>query len=322
MTEPPQFSFSKDEVLYVDNTMFNGVPGQWRAWKLDGEGHRQQCGIIPSKYKVEEELLLRRGAGDPSESRSTATARRSFFRRKKHQRGSSGSSGLGTSRDSKELASFCNLSPGWYSDSGSLHEDLSQASYQRVERLQYPEFRPVIVLGPLAECVADKLVQDFPDKFTRASTESRRCSQAQLDRELAEGLILEYRRRGSTYECITISAVRSVSQTRLHCMLDGSITMVERLHRHHIYPVVLLIKFKSTKQIREVKDARYSIDKLSGKAAKEMFEHGQKLELEYRHLVTAVVSAGANVAHICAQVKVAVDAEHRKSQWVPTATVH
>lgn len=105
-------------------------------------------------------------------------------------------------------------------------------------------------------------------------------------------------------------------------MLDGSITMVERLHRHHIYPVVLLIKFKSTKQIREVKDARYSIDKLSGKAAKEMFEHGHKLELEYRHLVSAVVSAGANVAHICAQVKAAVDAEHRKSQWIPTAALH
>ncbi|VEN36831.1 unnamed protein product [Callosobruchus maculatus] len=100
-------------------------------------------------------------------------------------------------------------------------------------------------------------------------------------------------------------------------MLDGSITMVERLQRHHIYPMVLLIKFKSTKQIREVKDARYSLDKLSGKAAKEMFEHGHKLEAEYRHLVTAIVSAGANIAHICAQVKAAVDSEHRKSQWVP-----
>lgn len=67
---------------------------------------------------------------------------------------------------------------------------------------------------------------------------------------------------------------------------------------------------------------RYSLDKLSGKAAKEMFEHGHKLEAEYRHLVTAVVSAGANVAHVCAQVKAAVDAEHRKSQWVPAATLH
>lgn len=66
--------------------------------------------------------------------------------------------------------------------SGSLHEDLSQVSYQRVERLQYPEFRPVLVLGPLAECVADKLVTDFPEKFQRAVTDTRRCNQAQLDR--------------------------------------------------------------------------------------------------------------------------------------------
>ncbi|KAJ8978070.1 hypothetical protein NQ317_000628 [Molorchus minor] len=36
--------------------------------------------------------------------------------------------------------------------SGSLHEDLSQASYQRVERLQYPEFRPVLILGPSRMC--------------------------------------------------------------------------------------------------------------------------------------------------------------------------
>ncbi|KAJ8915027.1 hypothetical protein NQ315_016002 [Exocentrus adspersus] len=310
MTEPPQLSFAKDDVLYVDNTMFNGVPGQWRAWKLDADGLRQQCGVIPSKYKIEEELLLRRGAGDAVEGRTTATARRSFFRRKKHQRGGSGSSGLGSSsRDSKELAS-------------SLHEDLSQASYQRVERLQFPEFRPVLVLGPLAECVADKLVSEFPEKFKRAATDTRRCPQSQLDRELADGLILEYRRRGSCYECITVAAVRGVIQSHLHCMLDGSITMVERLHRHHIYPVVLLIKFKSTKQIREVKDARYSLDKLSGKAAKEMFEHGHKLEAEYRHLVTAIVSAGANVAHLSTQVKAAVDAEHRKSQWVPAASLH
>lgn len=67
-------------------------------------------------------MLLRRGGGDALEGRTAATARRSFFRRKKHQRGGSGSSGLGSagSRDSKELASFCNLSPGWYSDSGKL----------------------------------------------------------------------------------------------------------------------------------------------------------------------------------------------------------
>lgn len=48
-----------------------------------------------------------------------------------------------------------------------------------------------------------------------------------------------------------------------------------------------------------------------------MFDHGQKLEAEYRHLITAVLTAGANVAHVCAQVKAAVDLEHSRSQWVP-----
>lgn len=135
-------------------------------------------------------------------------------------------------------------------------------------------------------------------------------------------------------------------------MLDISMSSVEKLHQHQIYPIVLLIKFKSTKQIKEVKDTRYTLDKLSGKAAKEMFEHGQKLELEYRHQITgeslvdssrgntavvvssrrvpcfvgrtgelvgfsAVIPAGVNIAYMCTQVKAAIEAEHNKSQWVP-----
>lgn len=46
-----QLRFRKDSVLYIDNTMFNGVPGHWRAWLIDEDSHRQQCGIIPSKFK-------------------------------------------------------------------------------------------------------------------------------------------------------------------------------------------------------------------------------------------------------------------------------
>lgn len=85
-----------------------------------------QLPIFKIINRVEEELLLRRSSGD-LEGRGSTSARRSFFRRKKHQRSGS--------RDSKELASFCNVSSGWYSDNGTLHEDLSLCSYQRVERL-------------------------------------------------------------------------------------------------------------------------------------------------------------------------------------------
>lgn len=46
-----QLKFNKDDILYVDNTMFNGTPGHWRAWLVDQTGRRQTCGIIPSKFK-------------------------------------------------------------------------------------------------------------------------------------------------------------------------------------------------------------------------------------------------------------------------------
>lgn len=63
--------------------------------------------------------------GDSASKRTLA--RRSFFRRKKHQRSSS--------RDSKDLSSFSSTQLSWFSDSGILGEDGTLASYQRVERL-------------------------------------------------------------------------------------------------------------------------------------------------------------------------------------------
>lgn len=83
--------------------------------------------------RVEEELRLLSditgdgGASDATTRRGSTSARRSFFRRKKHPRSSS--------RDSKEVASFSNTQLSWFSDSGMLSEEGTMLSYQRVERL-------------------------------------------------------------------------------------------------------------------------------------------------------------------------------------------
>ena len=85
---------------------------------------------------------------------------------------------------------------------------------------------------------------------------------------------------------------------------------VDRLHMNQVYPIVLLIKFKSVKQIKEVKDSHrwsglgpatgagssgvglhaglpgHGSDKISQKDAKTIFEHAQKLEAEYKHLIS------------------------------------
>ncbi len=42
---------------------------------------------------------------------------------------------------------------------------------------------------------------------------------------------------------------------RQHCVLDIHVGSVERLYQNQIYPIVLLIKFKSVKQIKEVRSS-------------------------------------------------------------------
>ncbi|XP_036145401.1 disks large homolog 5 isoform X2 [Monomorium pharaonis] len=310
-----QLRFSKDDILYVDNTMFNGTPGHWRAWIVDQTGRRQTCGIIPSKFKVEEELLLRRSLGDLEQDtgkRSDTRARRSFFRRKKQQQRSS------SSRDScKELSHLTGVNLGWYSDSGTLNEDTLPASYQRVERLDYPTLRPVLIIGPLSECVVTKLLQEYPGQFTRCLAEAMHCSQSTLEQGLRDSLYVDYRKKGSYFECTTVQAVKDICEKNTHCILDVSMASIERLHRHQIYPIVLLLKFKDRTQIKEVKDSRYPSDKISTKAAKEMFEQALKIEAEYKHYISAVIPAGVSVAYICTQVKASVDEEQSKALWIP-----
>ncbi|XP_070522661.1 disks large homolog 5 isoform X5 [Cardiocondyla obscurior] len=310
-----QLRFSKDDILYVDNTMFNGTPGHWRAWIVDQTGRRQTCGIIPSKFKVEEELLLRRSLGDLEQDtgkRSNTSARRSFFRRKKQQQRSS------SSRDScKEISHLTGVNLGWYSDSGTLNEDTLPASYQRVERLDYPTLRPVMIVGPLSECVVTKLLQEFSGQFTRCLAEAMHCSQSTLEQGLRDALYVDYRKKGSYFECTTVQAVKDLCEKNTHCILDVSMASIERLHRHQIYPIVLLLKFKDRTQIKEVKDSRYPSDKISTKAAKEMFEQALKIEAEYKQYISAVIPAGVNVAYICTQVKASVDDEQSKALWIP-----
>ncbi|XP_020294880.1 disks large homolog 5-like isoform X3 [Pseudomyrmex gracilis] len=309
-----QLRFNKDDILYVDNTMFNGTPGHWRAWIVDQTGRRQTCGIIPSKYKVEEELLLRRSLGDLEQDtgrRSNTSARRSFFRRKKQQQRSS------SSRDSKELSHLTGVNLGWYSDSGTLNEDSLPASYQRVERLDYPTLRPVLIIGPLSESVVTRLLQEYPKQFTRCLVEAMHCSQSTLEQGLRDMLYVDYRKKGSYFECTTVQAVKDGCDKNTHCILDVSIASIERLHKHQIYPIVLLLKFKDRAQIKEVKDSRYPSDKIGTKAAKEMFEQALKIEAEYKHYISAIIPAGVNIAYICTQVKASVDEEQSKALWVP-----
>ncbi|KRJ97569.1 disks large homolog 5 isoform X2 [Drosophila yakuba] len=304
--------FVKDEVLYVDNTVFNGTFGLWRAWKLDAMGHRKECGIIPSQMKVEEELR----SGEVVECdtgtarRGSTSARRSFFRRKKNQRSSS--------RDSTEIASFSNTQLSFFPDLGLLNDDGGALSYQRVELLDSPIRRPVLIIGPLSECLMVRLTIDFSNLFKLCEVTAMDCSQEAMEEGLKENIFVDYRRRDNKFECTTVEAISNACKNdRRHCILDVSISAVERLQRLQIYPIVLLLRFKSAKQIRDIRD--FGTDKISAKAAKEMYERAMKLETDYKQYISAVIP-GVSIKHMCTQIKDAVDKEQDKLLWVPVSS--
>ncbi|RUS73670.1 hypothetical protein EGW08_018576, partial [Elysia chlorotica] len=175
-------AFRRDDVLYVEDSLYRGQLGSWFAWLLDPQGNKLHAGVVPSRIRLEDELVLRRTHSESwslheaddlkgSSRRSSASARRSFFRRKRHHRNSS--------RDSQEFGnSFSDASLN--SDSVPILDD-SKLGYTQVEKISLNAVRPVVLLAPLADALMKKLVSESPDKYRECETVAMRTSPATME---------------------------------------------------------------------------------------------------------------------------------------------
>lgn len=68
--------------------------------------------------------------------------------------------------------------------------------------------RPVVIVGPLADCVTEKLLTDFPEKFNRCIPEIQYNSQTFMEKCLSDNILIDYRKKGNAFECITIAALK------------------------------------------------------------------------------------------------------------------
>ena len=73
--------------------------------------------------------------------------------------------------------------------------------------------------------------------------------------------------------------------------------------------------------VSKVKDPRYHAEKITQKDAKNIYEHTLKLEGEYKHLLSDIVPAGANLMLITHQIQTKIDQEQNKTLWVPSGTI-
>ncbi|XP_066534786.1 disks large homolog 5a isoform X2 [Hoplias malabaricus] len=303
-------SFKKDDILYVEDTLPNGNFGTWMAWQLDENAQKMQRGQIPSKYMMDQEFYRRHSMTElkdeaGSSKTLSAAARRSFFRRKqKHKRSSS--------KDGKDLLALDAIS----TDSIPFLEDCVSLAYQRVQRVDCTSPRPVLILGPLVDPIKDMLVKESPGKFSRCVLEVMKASQQAIERGVKDCLFIDYKRRSGHFDVTTVASIKEITEKDCHCLLDIAPHAIERLHSVHIYPIVIFIRYKNAKQIKELKDPVYLRDKVSQKHSKEQFELAQKIEQEYSKFFTGIVQGGT-LPYICTQIVTIVDQEQSKVLWTP-----
>jgi discs large protein 5 len=204
--------FRRGDILFVDNTLYNGEMGLWRAWLLDQQTDKVECGIIPNRYRAEEEVLaLQQSNGDLMDSLDPhrRSSRRSIFKRKKQHSSSSASSS-----HNRELASFSSASLGCDTFSVAPEEPLIP-TYQRVTKLIYQEMRPVLILGPLSEVIVERLLLNHPQKYARCPPQTHTTDSATSD----DTDVIESRHFSGLWEQVTVKSIKEVAQKNMHCVV-------------------------------------------------------------------------------------------------------
>ncbi|XP_051529533.1 disks large homolog 5-like isoform X2 [Myxocyprinus asiaticus] len=308
-----ELSFKKDDILYVDDTLPMGNFGYWLAWQLDENAQKMVQGHVPSKCMIDQDSQRRFSVTDSKDDSGSgktlsAVARRSFFRRKlKHKRNSS--------KDGRDAPAADAIS----TDSMPYMEDCLSVAYQRVQKVESTNRRPVLILGPLVEPVKDMLLRGAPGKYCRCLPEGMKATQQAIERGVKDCLFIDYKRRSGHFDVTTVASVKEMTDKDCHCLLDIAPHAIERLHVVNIYPIVIFIRYKNAKQIKEQKDPVYLRDKVSQKHSKEQFESAQRIEQDYSKYFTGVVQGGS-LSSICTQVMAVVDQEQNKVLWIPDGT--
>nr|XP_029497678.1 disks large homolog 5-like [Oncorhynchus nerka] len=263
----------------------------------------------PVFFRMDQEFYRRHSMPDMKDESGTASktlsaaARRSFFRRKqKHKRSGS--------KDGKDLVDAIST------DSLPIMEDGVSLAYQRIQKVECSSPRPVLVLGPLVEANKDMLVKEAPGRFCRCLPEVMKASQQAIERGVKDCVFIDFKRRSGHFDVTTVASIKEITEKDCHCLLDIAPHAIERLHSVHIYPIVIFIRYKNAKQIKEQKDPLYLRDKVSQKHSKEQFEMAQKTEQEYSKVFTGIVQGGS-LSYICTQIMTIVDQEQSKVIWIP-----
>lgn len=281
--QPKELSFKKGDILHVLDTLQNSDYSHqyWLATRVKSNGKDADKGLIPDKGRAEELALEQRrkemdlggelgaSVGDGSSGGaggvlSASVGRVNFLRRRSAQRSKS------LCKDNWDNVVF---------DIGSF----KLPPYERVV-YKHPGFcRPVVIFGPLADVAREKLLKDYPEKYSYPTG----FNQAPQGHP----------------RVIRMKGILEVIDQGKHALLDITPPAVEKLNHVNLTPIVIFMKTDSKSIIKEFRQrALKSLDPNakdedtlrrdggSSSSSRKLLEQSIKLEKMWSHVFTATLN--------------------------------
>lgn len=299
--------FKKGDILHIDNTLYNGKPGFWRACKVDKYGEKTECGVIPSKYNADCELLRQVHSSEQDKLKRFRFLR-IFFRRSRKKCSK-------LKEKTKVLASF---SYTYFENQVDEPEEptgssISVRSYQLVNMLPQVKPRPLIIFGPFSNILAQKLETIFPEVFRQCLPQTQ--STVDISALESKHQYLYCIHKDSAYECVLYSTLSDVITQNLHPVVPVVVNTVADFHTNNIFPVVAELKFRSARHLKDtVNKWNIANIRVATKTARAMYNHMLKLESEFQSIIDITVT-GNNLMFMCTQIKERLKEEQHKVIW-------
>lgn len=250
-----EMSFKAGDVFRVVDTLHNGVVGSWQVLRIGRSHQEMQRGVIPNKSRAEELATAQFNA--TKKEMNASESRTSFFRRRRSS----------NHRRSKSLSRE-NWDDVVFSDAISKFP-----AYERVV-LRHPGFvRPVVLFGPVSDLARERLIKEFPDKFTAPLQADDKSSGS----------------NSAKSAIIRLSNIRDIMDRGKHALLDITPNAVDRLNYAQFYPIVIFLKADSKHTIKQL---RHGIPKSAHKSSKKLLEQCQKLDRIWSHVFSNTIVLG------------------------------
>uniref|UniRef100_A0A674CDJ3 Tight junction protein 2a (zona occludens 2) n=1 Tax=Salmo trutta TaxID=8032 RepID=A0A674CDJ3_SALTR len=268
---PQSLPFSRGEIFNVTDTLYDGKLGNWLAIRTDKDNQLLEKGIIPNKSRAEQMSNVQNAL------RGTANDRGDFWR-------------LRGQRAAKKK------------DLRKSREDLTAtpvttrfSAYERVVLREAGFRRPVVVFGPIADAVNEKLANDLPEEFVIAKTEPK---DAGADK--SSGVV-------------RLNTIRQIIEQDRHALLDVTPKAVDTLNYTQWYPIVVFLNPDSKGGIKTM---RNRLVPGSSRSARKLYEQAVKMRKTCSHLFTATVDLNSANDGWYGSVKDSIRAQQERAVWI------